>query len=149
MYSLKTADSPDLWETAANLIHELAEYENLTDVCKSTTDDIKDLFKEKLLQAVIAFDSNDKPAGLLTYFYMVSTFYGKKIAYMDDLFLREEHRHKGLGKQLLHKFEQIAYDNNCCKLEWKCLIWNKPAQGFYESFGGQKDNDNMTYFKIL
>ncbi|WP_196593879.1 GNAT family N-acetyltransferase [Pectinatus sottacetonis] len=149
MYALKLAKTPKLWRIAAILIHELAEYEDLTSICRSTQNDIEQLFKENLLHAIIAFDKNGEPAGLLTYFYMISTFYGKKIAYMDDLFLREKNREKGLGKNLLTEFEKIAHIENCCKLEWKCLTWNKQAQGFYEAFGGKKDDENMTYYKVL
>ncbi len=149
MYTVKKADNEQLWGTAAELIRELAAYENLEDICTATPGDIKGLFKDNILQALIAFDDNGESAGLLTYFYMVSTFKGKKIIYIDDLFIREKHRGHSLGKILINNLETIAHAADCCKMEWKCLVWNKPAQGFYEALGGRKDEGNYTYYKEL
>lgn len=149
MYTIKEADSPSMWQLTARLIHELAVYENLENLCSATTDDIEKLFSDNLLHALIAFNETGEAAGFLTYFYMLSTFRGKKIAYMDDLFIRENHRRNGLGKKLITAWEQIGRSADCCKLEWKCLTWNKPAQNFYEAFGGIKDVENLTYYKVI
>ena len=149
MYTVKKADIEQLWKTAAEFVRELAVYEDLEDICISTPEDIIGLFKDNILQALIVFDDNGEPAGLLTYFYMVSTFKGKKVIYIDDLFIREKHRGHSLGKVLINNLETIARNADCCKMEWKCLVWNKPAQGFYEALGGKKDEGNYTYYKEL
>ncbi|MDQ0203554.1 GNAT family N-acetyltransferase [Pectinatus haikarae] len=149
MYIIKEADNPALQKLAASLIRELAVYESLEDICTATSDDIEELFSDGLLHALLAFDEAGEAAGILTYFYMVSTFYGKRISYMDDLFIREKFRGNGLGKKLITEWEGIGRSKNCCKLEWKCLTWNKPAQNFYKNFGGIMDDKNLTYYKIL
>ncbi|WP_182186726.1 GNAT family N-acetyltransferase [Pectinatus frisingensis] len=149
MYTIKKANNEQLWGIAAALIRELAVYESLGNICTAKPEDIKKLFKENILQALIAFDETGEPAGLLTYFYMVSTFKGKKVIYMDDLFIREKQRGHKLGKTLMNELTSIANNTDCCKIEWKCLVWNDPAQQFYEKFGGKKDEENFTYYKIL
>ena len=55
--------------------------------------------------------------------------------WLEDLFVRPEHRRHGLGRQLLRALAALAVERNCGRFEWAVLDWNAPAIRFYESLG--------------
>ncbi len=44
---------------------------------------------------------SDRPAGFALFFHNYSTFLGRRGLYLEDLFVRPEHRGRGVGKRLL------------------------------------------------
>ena len=58
-----------------------------------------------------------------------------KETYLEDLFIREEYRRKGLGSQLLHSVWSESTKRNSNGLYWVCLGWNKSSMDFYHSLG--------------
>lgn len=83
-------------------------------------------------------DENNLILGYVTFFFAYYTWVGKSL-YMDDLYIREEHRGKGLGTQLIKKVISFAKETNCQKLRWQVSNWNKSAIKFYKSLGAQID----------
>ena len=71
--------------------------------------------------------------GFALYFHNFSTFLGRCGIYLEDLFVRPEHRGKGYGLALLKRLAAIAVEEGCGRLEWWCLDWNKPSIDFYLS----------------
>jgi GNAT superfamily N-acetyltransferase len=95
---------------------------------------------------VIAYDQ-DQPIAFALYHYNYSTFKGKKGLYLEDLFVKEAHRGKGVGNQLFDYLRKKAKDENCGRMEWVCLDWNQNAIDFYR----QKEAvsmDGWTIFRI-
>ena len=58
-----------------------------------------------------------------------------KETYLEDLFIREDYRRKGLGSQLLHSAWAESTKRNSNGLYWVCLGWNKSSMDFYHSLG--------------
>jgi GNAT superfamily N-acetyltransferase len=73
--------------------------------------------------------------GFALFFHNYSTFLGKRGLYLEDLFIREEYRSRGYGRQLLAHLARLAIERNCGRFEWWVLDWNEPAIGFYRSIG--------------
>lgn len=148
MVEIKDAEVQDL-DKVCSFIHELAEYEKLSEDCIISETELGELmFTEQLLHALIIYDDG-KAVGFATYLYMISTFKAKKILYIEDLFVRKTERGAGFGKALIEKLETDAKESDCAGMEWKCLKWNKPSQKFYEKFGGKCDCERLTYFKEI
>jgi GNAT superfamily N-acetyltransferase len=120
------------------LIRELALYERAPDAAKASAADIdKALFgAHPKVRALIA-EWKGEPAGFAVYFFNFSTWTGKHGLYLEDLFVRESVRGKGVGKALLVRLAQIARANDCARFEWSVLDWNEPAIGFYKSLGAK------------
>jgi len=78
------------------------------------------------------------PAGFALYFFNYSTFLGRPGLYLEDLFVKPEHRGAGLGKALLLHLAALARARGCGRMEWSVLDWNEPAIGFYESLGAKR-----------
>ena len=85
--------------------------------------------------------------GFALYFYNYSTFLAKPGLYLEDLFVKKEYRELGVGKYLLSYLAKTAIENNCGRLEWWVLDWNKPAIDFYHSISAQA-MDEWTVFRL-
>ncbi|GAB2276779.1 hypothetical protein Dimus_011494 [Dionaea muscipula] len=76
-------------------------------------------------------------AGFVLFFPNYSTFMGKPGFYVEDLFVRECYRRKGLGKMLLEAVATQAVRLGYGRVEWCVLDWNVNAIRFYETMGAQ------------
>lgn len=75
----------------------------------------------------------------------LATFSGKRVLYIEDIYVEENFRGNGLGRKLFDEIISTAKELECIKIEWKCLSWNTPAQKFYHSIGGSADPEWLTY----
>src|SRR5690349_16304675 len=133
--SATPADVPDIHA----LIVALAHYEKLADRCVSTERDVAQaLFgphpAAEVLIARVDGDSG-QAAGFALFFHTYSTFLGRRSLWLEDLFVRPEHRRRGLGRQLLERLAALAVERDCGRFEWSVLDWNTSAIRFYESLG--------------
>ena len=55
--------------------------------------------------------------------------------YLEDLFVKPEHRGAGIGEALLKRLAQLAVERGCGRFEWSVLDWNEHAIRFYERMG--------------
>ena len=76
-------------------------------------------------------EAEEQPVGFALFFHNFSTFAGKRGLYLEDLYVRPEHRGRGIGRRLLRHLARIARDRGCCRFEWSVLDWNEPAIRFY------------------
>jgi GNAT superfamily N-acetyltransferase len=131
-----------------DLIRELALYERAPEAAKATLADIEQaLFGDHpKVQALIA-EWDGAPVGFAVYFFNFSTWTGRHGVYLEDLFVREAARGRGVGKALLVRLAQIARAKNCARLEWAVLNWNEPAIGFYKSLAA-KAMDEWTVYRM-
>lgn len=121
-----------------NFIRELAEYEHLADQVVATEDRLKaTLFPESgrpAAEAVLAF-AGERPAGFAVFFTTFSTFLAKPGLWLEDLYVKPEHRKSGIGKALWQYGADEARRRGCGRYEWNVLDWNEPAIRFYERQG--------------
>ena len=117
------------------LITELAVYEKLENEVKATIEDLEMSIFDKGQANVIMAEWDGKVVGYALYFYSYSTFLAKAGIYLEDLYVEQKHRGKGIGKTLLTELAKITVENGFGRLEWSVLDWNKPAIDFYKSIG--------------
>lgn len=124
------------FETLIELFRELAVFENLPE---KMINSVKRMKAEKdFFRGFTIKDENNLILGYVTFFFAYYTWVGKSL-YMDDLYIREAYRGKGLGTQLIKKVISFAKETNCQKLRWQVSNWNKSAIKFYKSLGAQID----------
>ena len=63
-----------------------------------------------------------------------------------DLFVRSEHRKKGIGAMLMNTSKDFAENNNITGIELSTAISNGTAQRLYESLGYERDNEFYNYY---
>jgi GNAT superfamily N-acetyltransferase len=130
------------------LIRDLATYERApNDVTATEKQLIHVLFGEKPAAEVRLAFENGTPVGFAVFFHNFSTWLGKPGLYLEDLFVKPEHRGKGYGRALLVDLAKIARDRGCGRMEWAVLDWNDPAIQFYRKLGA-KPMDEWTVFRL-
>jgi GNAT superfamily N-acetyltransferase len=138
------ADVPIILE----LIRALAEYERAPNDVVATEQILQEtLFGKKPAAEVLLLFENEAAAGFALFFHNFSTWIGRPGLYLEDLFVRPEHRGKGYGRGLLMELAKIARDRNCGRMEWAVLDWNEPAIQFYRKLGA-KPMHEWTVFRL-
>ncbi len=132
--------------TILALIQELADYEKLSHVV-STNESIlkKNLFGKKRYAKVVIAEYDGVVAGQALFFNNFSTFKGKPGIYLEDLYVRPAFRKKGIGKALLSYLVQLAKTEDCGRVEWVVLDWNKNAIDFYKNMGAEPMTDWIVF----
>ena len=126
-------------------IRELADYEHLLDQVVADEAVLRDQLFERHRAEVLFALENGTEVGFALFFHNFSTFLGRSGLYLEDLYVRPEHREKGVGRALLHQLAAIAAERGCGRLEWWCLDWNAPSIGFYRSLGAEAMEDWTVY----
>ena len=102
------------------------------------------IFDKQKAEVIFAVE-DESEVGFALFFHNFSTFLGKSGIYLEDLFVRPEHRGKGYGKALLKHLAAIAVERGSGRLEWWCLDWNTPSIEFYKSLGAEAMEDWTVY----
>ena len=146
-FSIRRAEIDDI-STSLSLIRELAEYERAPDDVVATEAGLREVLfgAAPAAQVLIAYE-NDLAVGFAVFFHNFSTWLGRAGLYLEDLFVRPEHRGKGYGRALLTRLAQIACERGCGRMEWAVLDWNDPAIQFYRKLGA-KPMDEWTVFRL-
>jgi GNAT superfamily N-acetyltransferase len=135
MLSIRAATVNDV-ALLKDFIYELAEYERERDqVVITEADLVRDGFgPQPKFRALIA-EWGGQAAGYALFFGFYSTWVGRPGLFLEDLFVRQSFRGKGIGKALLANVAGIAKRENCYGVRWEVLDWNQPAIDFYKSLG--------------
>jgi GNAT superfamily N-acetyltransferase len=131
-----------------SFIRKLAHYEKLSDQVVATEDLLREtLFGPRRTAEVLLAYCRKQPVGFALFFHNYSTFLGRPGIYLEDLYVDEGVRGKGIGKALLVYLAQLAKQRHCGRLEWWVLDWNDSAIRFYEGLGAMPMND-WTVFRM-
>jgi GNAT superfamily N-acetyltransferase len=133
MLSIRPACAADV-PTLNTLIHEFAEFERLP-IAATEAGLLRDGFSESPKFRVLMAEWNDQPAGYALFFDYYSSFEGRAGLFLEDIYVRDQYRGKGIGKLLLARVALIAKEQNCFGVRWQVLDWNTPAIEFYERLG--------------
>jgi GNAT superfamily N-acetyltransferase len=129
-----TVDDAALLRT---MIRELAAFERELELCVIEEADLaRDGFgTHPRFRALIA-EWDGRPAGYALFFGYYSTWAGRGL-FLEDLFVREQFRGRGIGKALLASVARIAVQENCYGVQWEVLDWNEKAIDLYKSLGAE------------
>jgi GNAT superfamily N-acetyltransferase len=143
---LRDARPDDLEEICA-LIRELADYERMADdVVFDPAEVAEHLFGETPAARVTIAeehlaDGTVAVAGFALWFPTYSTFLGRPGIWLEDLFVRPEHRGRGHGLALITSLRE----RTAGRVEWSVLDWNEPSIAFYERLGARPVAGWTTY----
>ena len=145
MLSIRPANVDDT-AVLLDLIRGLAEYERLSHLVTASQATLEDaLFGARpAAEALLAFE-DDNAIGFAVFFHNFSTFLGRRGLWLEDLFVKPEHRRKGYGRALFLRVARIAHERRCGRFEWAALDWNEPAIRFYKSMGAVALDDWTTF----
>lgn len=133
---------PSDLDTIFDLIRGLAIYEKLEHECTGTKEQLfAHLFGARPYCEALIVESGEEAVGFARFFTNYSTFLCKPGLYLEDLFVKPEHRGRGYGKALMQALAKICIERDYGRFEWSVLDWNQPSIEFYESLGAVRKLD--------
>jgi GNAT superfamily N-acetyltransferase len=119
------------------MIRELAEFERLLEFVSIREEDLaRDGFGENPRFRALIAEWDGQAAGYAIFFGYYSTWAGAAL-YLEDLFVREKFRSRGIGKALLAAVACIAVEEDCYGMHWEVLDWNQKAIELYQALGAE------------
>jgi GNAT superfamily N-acetyltransferase len=122
-----------------SLIDKLAEYEKLA----PPSAEAKARLRTDCLSATPKFSAflaqfEGRYVGYIIYYFTYSSFLALPTLFIEDIFVLEEYRGRGVGEKMFSYLKQVAKREGCGRIEFTVLKWNKSAQEFYEKNGAKR-----------
>ena len=128
--------TPDDLPLMLDLVRELAEYEHEADQARMTPEQLNEaLFGERPAAEAAIVRVDGEGAGWALWFQNFSTWTGKPGLWLEDLYVRPQHRGRGAGKALLVYLARLCVERDYGRFELSVLDWNAPSIAFYEALG--------------
>jgi GNAT superfamily N-acetyltransferase len=132
-------------ELLFGLILELASYEKLRDAVAGDAEVLRrTLFEQRAAEALL-IESDGETVGYAITFTTFSSFECRSGVWIEDIYVRPEHRRGGIGRQVMEHIAALALERGHVRLEWCALDWNEPALRFYEGLGAEPLADWITH----
>ncbi|MFZ1700799.1 MAG: GNAT family N-acetyltransferase [Pyrinomonadaceae bacterium] len=147
-YIIRPIEPADL-ELVVAMIREFAVFEDLVDQCEITVERLSSaMFSElAMVEGLIAFAAQDA-VGYALFVPTFSSFRGQRGLYLEDLYVSEAHRGKGIGHALLQRIAALASERGFERIDFLVLDDNEPAHAFYRSLGAACNADER-HFKFV
>jgi GNAT superfamily N-acetyltransferase len=125
------------------LIQELAVYEKAPNEVTVTLSHFEESgFGEKPVWWAFVAETvelgNKTVVGFALYYIRYSTWKGQCL-YLEDLFVTESMRGKGVGKLLFDELIEEVKRRGLKRMVWQVLEWNEPAINFYKRYNANLD----------
>jgi GNAT superfamily N-acetyltransferase len=116
-------------------IRELAVYEKAPIAVVATEDDLRrhGFSPHRQFEAILAF-IGEEPAGFALFHPRFSTWLGQPGMYLEDLYVAQAARGRGVGRRLMARLAAIAFERGWGRIDFQVLDWNS-ARGFYQRLG--------------
>jgi GNAT superfamily N-acetyltransferase len=128
------------------LVDALADYEKLarpTPQARSRL--MRDMFGPRpRIDCFLAF-MDGYPVGYAIVLETYSSFLALPTLYLEDLFILDEYRKRGVGKALFDTVVNEGKRRGCGRLEWTVLDWNQLAIDFYQRMGATHQPEWQLY----
>lgn len=143
-FSVRLAQREDCPQILS-FIRQLAAYEQLENEVVATAQGLEQSLFDNRQAEVLLGESGGKPIAFALFFHNYSTFLGHANLYLEDLFVEEDYRGRGIGREMFSQLAAIATSRGCKRLDWWCLDWNKNAIDFYAGMGALPMSDWTVY----
>ncbi len=134
---IRPATSSD-FPAILNLIKELALFVHHPDKVSVTVEQMQR--EAVFFNALVAETQNSQIVGMAVYTFTYFTWVGKSL-YLDDLYVKEAWRRRGIGTSFIQQIFRIAERESCHRVRWQVLDWNTPALNLYKQLGSEIDED--------
>ena len=144
-FKIRSAVQKDL-NCIIKLILEFAEFEKLSGVFTITENDLREaIFGESKFVNCLVAEGENKLVGYALFFPVFKSFRGERSMFLEDLYISPEIRGRGLGLRMLREAARTAKEQNCVRMDWQALRWNRDAIEFYKNLGAEADDENFDF----
>lgn len=138
--------TPDDAGVILRYIHELAVYEREPDAVFATEEGLRDqLSSDRPPFDCFLAELDGESCGFALFFTTYSTWRGLPGIHLEDLYVPESQRGRGVGLALMAALVAVAVERGCGRFEWDVLDWNQPAIDFYDRLGAKRQSGWSTY----
>lgn len=118
------------------LVEALARYEQLPPPdAEAKARLIEHLFGPRPHYRLLVAENDGHLVAYAAHFLAYSTFAARPTFYLEDLFVLPEFRHLKIGHRMMVTCARLAVAQNCGRMDFIVLDWNKLALDFYERHG--------------
>lgn len=140
-FSIRAASEADA-DLLFELILELATYEKLADQVHGDAEVLRrSLFEERAAEALVIGSAAGEAIGYALFFTTFSSFECRSGIWLEDVYVRPEHRRRGIGLAVMEHLAALALERGHARLDWCALEWNEPALDFYAGLGATRLDD--------
>ena len=131
-------------ETLNAMIADFAAFERLPN--NSTVETLRaELGRpDRVIETVLAF-LDGQPVGMAVFFQSYSTFAAKRGLYLEDIYVKEEYRNRGVATAILRFIAKTAVERHYGRVDFTVLLWNTVAVEFFETLGATPTSAWTTY----
>ena len=128
------------------MIHLLAAFERAPEECTVTESQISAaLFGTDAAASCHIAEVDGATAAMALWFRTFSTWDGVPGIHLEDLYVHEEFRRRGLARTLLAALAAECVQNGYSRLGWAVLDWNTDAIALYDGVGGTPMSEWIAY----
>ena len=137
------ADIQALWA----LVGELAAYEKLEQHLSGSAEGLAANLFGGAWPGVgcLVATVDQRLVGYAIFYGLYSTFSTQPLMWLEDIFVVQAHRDRGVGRALMSAVARAAVERGCQRLDWAVLDWNTPSIEFYERLGANRHGGWHTY----
>ena len=118
------------------LVSELARFEKLEHQLRGSATELADaLFGPHPSAEALVAEQAGQIVGYALFFSTFSSFLTRPGVWLEDLFVTQAERGRGIGQSLLRAVAELACKRKAARFEWAVLDWNSPAIDFYRARG--------------
>ena len=129
-FRLRPAGAGD-GEVVAELVRELAAYEEEPAAATAVGADFERALTPGTgigcLLAEVGGPGAPRVAGMALWYTTFSTWQGRTGMWLEDLYVRPEHRRLGIGRAFFAELGRLCDEHGFGRLEWWVLDWNTSA----------------------
>ncbi len=142
---IRTAAPSDVADIVA-MIHQLALFERAPEDCTVTGKQISTaLFGNDPAAYCHMAEVDGEVAAMALWFRNFSTWDGVAGIHLEDLYVRERYRRRGVARALLSTLAAECVQRGYSRLSWAVLDWNADAIALYDKVGGRRQSEWITH----
>jgi ribosomal protein S18 acetylase RimI-like enzyme len=129
-----------------SLLSDFAAFENLSEFLTISEADLYNaMFGEASFVEGIVCEVGGQTAGFAIFYPRFSSFRGQCGYYLEDIYIGDEYRGRGLGEQLLKEIARKGKARGFERIDFQVLEWNFAAIEFYKALGAVLDDEDKHY----
>jgi ribosomal protein S18 acetylase RimI-like enzyme len=142
--SIRIGDIPGV----VKLMRDFAAFEDLADYCEISEKKLEEvLFGPRSFVESLVSVELDKAVGYCIFYQHFASFRGQSGFYLEDIFIEDGFRGRGLGEAMIRRIAKIAGERGLERIDFQVLDWNESAVNFYFKLGAERD-DSERHFKF-
>jgi len=135
---------PEEVSAVHELMRQFAIFDGHGDEFKITEDHLFEAYFDPapIIHCIVALVDNEI-IGFINYWYSFSSYKMRRCLWIEDAFINESYRGRGIGKDLFLRIKQISQDNHCARVEWLVRQNNPAGKRFYDRLGAHVDEGTI------